>query len=238
MKLGTKSAQKRALRAGSVKRRVEGGASPTQGGAMGLRSRDAGSSPFAPVLGPVESELPPVFCAQLLRPGDGIVLEGSMRRVWRRGRALRPLFSLLAHFDVLFPETGTDVPASLLIRPLAGGGHRWERTFVFPRPRHFDATLAFSPELGRIVELVGPGGCIEMAWDVRFEPPARLLVRTAGARLRVGRHAVPLPDALAPCVAVVQEATAEGELVVDLVVSHVAFGAIFGYDGRFHLRDA
>ncbi len=203
---------------------------------MGSAGRVPESSPFAAVLGAVEDGLPPVFRAQLLRPGDGDVLEGSMRRVWRRRRALRPFFSLLARIDVLFPETGTDIPARLAVRPLPGGGHRWERTFAFRRPRRFDATLAFSPELGRIVELVGPAGCFEMAWNVRFEPPARLLIRTAGARLRIGQYALRLPAALVPSVTVVQEAVADGELTVDLVVSHQALGPLFGYDGRFRLR--
>jgi hypothetical protein len=39
-----------------------------------------------------------------------------------------------------------------------------------------------------------------------------------------------------PSVTVVQEAVADGELTVDLVVSHQALGPLFGYDGRFRLR--
>jgi hypothetical protein len=237
MRIGTESAQTRAPRRGSVKRRVEGGHSPTQGGAVGGLARFEPDSPFAPVLSAVEDELPPVFRVQFLRPGDGVVLDGAMRRVWRRRRALRPLFSLLARFDVLFAETGTDIPARLTIRPTDGGRQRWQRTFAFPHTRRFDATLAYSRELGRTVELVGPRGCVELAWDVRFDPPHRLLIRTESARLLVGRRAVRLPACLVPCVSAIQEAISDDELSIELVVAHPALGPLFGYDGRFRLQD-
>jgi Domain of unknown function (DUF4166) len=242
VRIGTQSAQTRAPRRGSVKRRVAGGPIPTQGGVVRARAGGAdppvtdANLPFGPALGAVEDELPRIFRRQFLRPGDGVVLDGAMHRVWRRGRALRPVFSLLSRFDLLFAETGVDVPARLVIRPTDAGRHRWSRTFAFPHPRRFDATVAYSPEVGRPVELVGPRDCVELAWDVRFDPPGRLVISTESARLIIGRRAFRLPQRLTPCVVAVQEAISDEELSIALVLSAPGIGPIFGYDGRFRLR--
>lgn len=53
------------------------------------------NSPFEPVLGSEEIELPEVFQKQFLSAVDGnpeIILEGRMDKVWHRPAWLRPIF--------------------------------------------------------------------------------------------------------------------------------------------------
>ncbi len=178
----------------------------------------AAESPFAPPL--ARHQLPRAFRDQFLVPGDRLVLEGRMDSVWRHGRWTRPLFSLLARFDMLFPETGRDVPAALEITPQADG-HAWRREFRFPRRRHFDATLAWDRRLGRVVERTGP---LTMVWRVRFEPPDTLRIETERALL--GGLSVP-----APRVQAVERALADDRIRVE-----VRMGRLFGYGGEFRLR--
>ncbi|NIU25893.1 DUF4166 domain-containing protein, partial [candidate division KSB1 bacterium] len=80
--------------------------------------------------------------------------------IWHRPEWLKPFFWILSWFDMLFPETGKDIPASMAIR----GGynqrqepyHLWYRTFFFPKPRYFNAVMAFNPTADRVVERLGP----------------------------------------------------------------------------------
>jgi hypothetical protein len=196
------------------------------------------TSPFAPVLAERADELPPVFRDQFLtrlEPGSRLVLDGTMDRVWRRRRWLRPLFSLLARADLLFPETGRDVPARLVIDSTSGTSHRWRRTFDFVRTRRFDATMTYDPVLRRVVESLGR---VEIAWRVEFQPPARIEIVTGRARLRLAGFALTLPGWLTPAVHAIEDAdpARTDALHVELSLGHPWLGPVFGYGGDFRLR--
>ena len=194
------------------------------------------ASPFAAALGPCAAELPRVFREQFLLSAGRVALEGKVQRVWRRHRWLRPLFSALARADILFPETGSEIPAVLVIEPCAAG-HSWCRGFRFGRIRRFDATLAFDARADRVVELFGPRGFLGVVWEVRFCPPRRIEVWSTEALLRVGGRRIPLPRWLCVEGRAVEVATATGDgLRIELVVSHAWLGPVFGYDGEFRLR--
>jgi hypothetical protein len=187
------------------------------------------ASPFADALGPVEAQLPKVFQDQLL--GANVLLQGELDVVWHRPRWIRPLLSLLARRNVLFPEVGERVPASLRIEAVEAG-HAWHRRFAFPAERRFDALLVFDDEDGLIERL----GRLEVGWDLRFRPPDRMEISTRGATLRIGRWRAPLPRLLRPDVTAVQVARAPDVLAVTMVVSHPLVGPFFGYSGTFTLR--
>lgn len=203
------------------------------------------ASPFFPVLGAAAEALPEVLRTQyLLRPADveRVVLEGRMDRIWHQPFWLWPLFRLLAVFDILFPEQGRNIQASMVIEGLpteyACGAQTWRRTFLFRTPRRFDATMAFDPKLARVVEWVRPGGVLEVIWNVTFEPPATIRIVTQGMRLGVGRLRITLPRWAGVEVQVSEMALEEQSqrIAVDLVVRHPWLGAIFGYAGRFQVR--
>src|SRR5574341_979702 len=133
-----------------------------------------GDSLFDPVLGDRLEELPAVFRAQYFPElsSEGVVLEGQMRRVWRRGRWWWPLFWLASWFEMLFPETGWDVPVRVDISSSTRNGevvHTWRRRFAFSRERRFTSRMVYDRRLGRSVELVGPGGVLGVVWEMRFE---------------------------------------------------------------------
>src|SRR5262245_44842588 len=91
-----------------------------------------------------------------------LLLEGRMDRIWRRPAWLWPIFWLLSRPRILFPETGSDVPATMFIvagRDSLGRPYqRWCRTFAFTPPRHFDARMGYDPVRGQVVEWFGPSG--------------------------------------------------------------------------------
>jgi hypothetical protein len=199
------------------------------------------ASPFSIVLEPCKDDLPVAFREQFLLPVDAlyeVVLEGSMDRIWHRPLWLRPFLWLLAWFDILFPETGVDVPASMII---SGGRdeqqlpyHRWDRTFSFTKPRYFNAIMAFSPHARCVVERLGPRGSIEVRWHIHFRPPLTIEIISSDCYFKAGNRRIPLPAY--PTVRAVETALDETLIHVDLTVSHPWLGDVFGYEGVFHLR--
>src|SRR5690349_3867607 len=102
------------------------------------------SSPFGPVLGRYRDRLLRPLADQFLGADrrHRVRLVGTMHQIWRRHGWLRPLFTMLAWADVLFPETGRNVPVSLTIERDGHRGDVWQRTFAFARERRFNATMA------------------------------------------------------------------------------------------------
>src|SRR5207248_2237674 len=144
-----------------------------------------------------------------------------------------PLFSLLARFDILFPESGCDVPASMTIARVDEGA-TWRRTFAFVKSRRFEATMRYLPQSG-LVERIGPRGLIEVPWRIRVLAGDAIEITTGRLRMRAGRLRLPIPGVFQVAVRATERAVSD-TISVDLVVSHRFLGAIFGYDGTFAVR--
>jgi hypothetical protein len=170
--------------------------------------------------------------------GERVVLEGTMERVWRRGRWLWPLFWLASWSDLLFPETGRDVPVSLVIRAeQSGRRHLWRREFRFPRRhRRFTSRMEYDERLGRVIEAVGPGLALALAWDIRFEAPSTLHLACAGWVLRLGPLRIRLPEWFLSSGQAVETVPTANTIRIDFTVSHPLLGDVFGYAGTFTVR--
>lgn len=199
-------------------------------------------SPFEPILS--ELSLPVIFQEQFLLSADApyiLVFEGAMDEVWHRPRWLWPFFWALAWFDMLFPETGRNVPASMQI---IGGRdknnlplHHWHRTFAFPTARrHFNATMSYDPKLQAVTERMGPGSLIHMVWHISFSPPTQIEISSAACYLSVNAIKFQLHKFLYPFVSVMETGITRDIIHVNLKVSHPLLGAVFGYAGNFHVQ--
>jgi hypothetical protein len=161
-----------------------------------------------------------------------------MERVWRRGRWLWPFFWLAAWSEMLFPETGIDVPVTVDIRQ-AGSRvqHIWRREFRFPGGcrRRFTSRMEYDARLGRLIEGVGPGGVLAIAWEMRFEAPATLHLDAAGWVVRLGRMRLRLPAWILGSGRAMETADLAklGTIHIDFTVSHPFLGDVFGYVGTF-----
>ena len=202
------------------------------------------ASPFASVLAARGDELPLAFQEQFLYSANAayqVVLEGRMEEVWQKPQWLKPFFWMLSWFDMLFPETGYDIPAVMVISGRRGNqhpAHRWDRTFTFATPRRFNATMTIDPRTHQIIEQMGPGELLEMQWDIIFQPPNVIRITTIGCNLKVGRWRAKLPAFAYPLVCAVETARASTppSIDIDLTVSHPWLGDIFGYRGNFTVR--
>ncbi len=186
--------------------------------------------------------MPQPFRNQFVEPinfGDAVILIGTMDEVWHKPRWISPLLWLSSLVNMLFSETGRDISAKLVITPIGTQDgrsiQRWRRTFRFPRPRRFDATLIYDPTRGALIEALGPGGLLETDWSARFEPPDCLVIESTNAFLRLPLFRLPLPALLVPSVRVVQTAHGDPPDTVSLnfLMRHPLLGEVFGYRGTF-----
>jgi hypothetical protein len=157
-----------------------------------------------------------------------------MHQIWRRHGWLRPLFTMLAWADILFPETGRDVPVSLTIEPDGHGGDVWRRSFAFARERRFNATMSYQGS--NVIEHLGPHGILEVPWHLRVESADAIQITTGETRVRLGRLRLRFPRWLRFKVGAQQRARPHGRMELDLVVTHPRLGRIFGYSGTFTVQ--
>ena len=166
-----------------------------------------------------------------------------MARVWHKPRWIGPVFRLLSRADVLFPETGRDIPTTLVVKP--GWNRRgeamqtWDRTFYFPgRRRHFRSVMEADIPTARVVELQGPRNALEEFANVRFIPPGTIEFLTVRSSVHLGRLRLRLPRRLWITAHVIQSIKpgTPDSTRVQLVVTHAIFGPIFGYEGVFRTR--
>lgn len=126
------------------------------------------------------------------------------------------------------PRAGEGIPTRLAITT-ARGGERWDRRFGDDG----FVTEQDAGDDGRLRERFGP---VELRLDLRAAGGA-LRFEPAGAYLRVGRHAVPIPGWLAPRVS--GGVTAEGERArVEVEVKAPFVGLLVRYSGWVALSEA
>ncbi|HVS07356.1 MAG TPA: DUF4166 domain-containing protein [Candidatus Dormibacteraeota bacterium] len=141
---------------------------------------------------------------------------------------------MLAWADILFPETGRDVPVSLTIEPDGHGGDVWRRTFAFARERRFNATMAY--EGSSVIERLGPRGILQVPWHLRVQSRDAIQITTGETCLRIGGLRLRFPRWLRFQVGALQHARPNGRMELDLVVTHPRLGRIFGYSGTFTVQ--
>lgn len=206
-----------------------------------MTSADDSGSPFAPLLADLEVELPAAFRTQFLigpKSEDVAVITGRLDRVWHRPLWLTPVFWVLGRFGVLFPDTGTDVPATLRI---SGGEFEgrpcqfWERAYEFDRTRHLDAVVIYDQRRRRLNELLGPAHVLEIEWHTRFEASSvRITVRRW--TIRIGHLRLPVPSALIGTLRIRQTALDDDAVHLTFVHTHPVLGRMFGYEGSLRVR--
>lgn len=172
----------------------------------------------------------------LLSPQDPhrVRLTGRMARIWHRPRWTGPLLRLLSSWAILVPDTGSNVPAEMLVtagRDRVGQPcHVWQRRFDFGRhQRTFTAAIVYDAERRTVVERLGPRGLVQVPWCVQVLPAGGLRIQIDGIWL--GRFR--LPRAVGVEVIATEEAVDAHGIQIELTVSHRFLGPVFGYEGRF-----
>lgn len=108
---------------------------------------------------------------------------------------------------------------------------------MFPPLRRFNAIMVYDPVQSCVVERLGPGHLLQMAWTIRFLAPASIEIVTTNCTVRLGHWRMRLPHFLYPSVRAVETAALDrpDTIDIDLMMTHPWLGPIFGYDGTFRL---
>jgi hypothetical protein len=197
--------------------------------------------PFEAALGAAAEAAAPAVKAHFLQASGTRRYQGVMRRVWRRGgwqgRAAGPFLWLGNWTDLLFANTGTDVPFELehTIVDLPDGRSTmtWARTFHFREGlRHFHGVMTYEPERSAIVDWLGKRGHVEVELHPRIEQGA-ITILSGRQWLKLGRFRAPIPALLAGGACIREWEEPDGSLGVCVTISNPILGEFFGYEGVF-----
>lgn len=175
--------------------------------------------------------------------GRGSVGVGVMEEIWRAPVFTRPFLAVGTWRNIMFPETGRDVPFTIENWPYVDRYGRetvtFVRTFELPgRRRRFDATMVYSEERGCVVDYLGTHQ--HLAADVHLSVDDRggLHLRTGEQRFYERGIGFAFPMAFSGCGEVHEWFDdAAGLHRIEVTVSNRRFGRLFGYRGSFHASD-
>jgi hypothetical protein len=194
---------------------------------------------YARALGDAVSELHPKVQERYgTESGPGVVTVGRGEMDVSNGLLARPALYAMTTQNLLFPETGTDVPFTVTsVEYLTDAGHQvlgMRREFEFDGAvRRFDSRTLWDADGERLLDFLGSGGRLVSELLPRVEDGA-LVVEGGRQWLRaVGRY-LPLPGPLGTNVTVRDYYDEEAErLHVHASLRSTLVGEIVTYDGQF-----
>ena len=170
--------------------------------------------------------------------GYGSVGIGVMDDIWPGPAWTHPFLRFGTWRNLMFPESGQDVPFTIENWPYVDGLGRETVTFLrtFQLPgirRRFDATMIWSEQRGCVVDYLGTHQ--HLAADVFLKvDDGGIRLRTGAQRLYEGPVSFPFPMSLSGYGDVHEwfdETT--GRHRIEVVVSNRHLGPLFGYRGSF-----
>lgn len=175
-----------------------------------------------------------------LDAGYACVGTGLMREICRGPWWVRPFLLLGATRNIMFPESGRDIPFQIENYPYRDRFGRETVTFVRTmevkpgRRRRFDATMIYSEPGRRVVDYLGTHQHLAVDLDLSVTEAGGLRLVSAGQRFYEGRIAFRFPQLFTGRAYLSEHYDDERECyVIDLEVRHRHLGVLFGYRGEF-----
>ena len=176
------------------------------------------------------------------RQGVAAVGTGVMAEVWRGPLYTVPFLWVGTRRNVMFPETGEDVPFTVenyaYLDPYDRETVTWVRTFDLDgRTRRFDATMIYSEERDRVVDYLGTHQHLAVDIDLSVSDRGGMRLRTGAQRLYAGPLGVDFPLALSGVADVHEWYDDDAETYrIEVAVSNPYLGPLFGYRGTFDVE--
>lgn len=164
---------------------------------------------------------------------------GVMDEIWRARGFTRPFLAFGAWRNIMFPETGCDIPFQIENWPYVDSHGRetvtFVRTFELPHGRRrFDATMIYSELRGGVVDYLGTHQHLAADVELSVDDAGGLRLRTGAQRFYERWVGFSFPMALSGT-GDVHEWYDEraGRHRIEVVVSNPVAGRLFGYRGSF-----
>ncbi|GAA1675943.1 hypothetical protein GCM10010977_22110 [Citricoccus zhacaiensis] len=201
------------------------------------------SSIFATTLGADFNRLHPMLRKRFgvgVDSGYACVGRGTFTEVRRGAWWTVPFLRFGAFRNILFPDSGRDIPFTIENYPYVDGLGRETVTFVRTlqvsprRSRRFDATMVYSPGQGKIIDYLGTHQHLATGLELKVRPDGSLHLRTGAQRFYEHALGFTIPAALTGT-AELHETYDEDRNVftISMQVHNPIFGFLFGYHGEF-----
>lgn len=164
---------------------------------------------------------------------------GVMEKLWLGRFYTIPFLYLGSWRNIMFPESGENVPFTIENYAYRDSFGRetvtWVRTFDFgDHKRHFDATMIHSEQRGKIVDFMGTHQHLAVDIDLEVAPNGGLRLFGRAQRFYEGPIAFQFPMFFSGIADVCEwYDDAEGRYRIEVVVHNRTWGRLFGYTGWF-----
>ncbi|WP_153721908.1 DUF4166 domain-containing protein [Sporosarcina cascadiensis] len=164
---------------------------------------------------------------------------GKMKRIKGGPKWLYPLFKLGVRWKLVFPESGQDIPFTIINSAFVNSkGEQqihWERKFNFPEnTRYFNALMSLDEQRMVVKDYLGEPPLLYS--DLKFSvlDSGSLKINSLDQRLVLGKFEIPLP-LLLQGLAVINESYDEEYAVyrISVEVKNQLIGTVFSYEGVF-----
>ncbi|MDN7245587.1 DUF4166 domain-containing protein [Planococcus shenhongbingii] len=165
--------------------------------------------------------------------------EGMMSEIQNGSKLLAPFYQFASKLNFLFPESGENIPFTIVNRCLINQDDEaevsWERTFFFPKAvRKFNAKMTIDQEKKVVKDYLGdvPLFYSDLLFDVTKD--GFLIITSGTQKVVLGKKEIPIPNFLRGRVTVL-----EGyDEMKDVYTIHVSIynsliGRIMMYAGEF-----
>ncbi|WEG08844.1 DUF4166 domain-containing protein [Microbacterium horticulturae] len=172
--------------------------------------------------------------------GRACVGTGVMHEIRRSPWWARPFLLLGATRNILFPESGSEVPFRIDNYPYIDDFGRETVTFIRTmhvgpgRRRRFDATMIYSERRGCVVDYLGTHQHLPVDLDLSVTERGGLRLISGEQRFYEGPIAFRFPLLFSGRAHLTEHYDDErGSYVIDLAVRNRIVGLLFGYRGEF-----
>jgi hypothetical protein len=165
--------------------------------------------------------------------------KGKMDRIWNAGLHTKPFLHLGTMRNIMFPETGTDIPFTIENYCYTDSFGRetvaWIRTFQFGnKARRFDATMVFSEKQHRLIDYLGNRQHLVTDLELSVNSDGSITIRSGPQRFYEKKIGFNFPQLFSGNAEVRESYDEQRDgFNISVNVSNSTFGKIFGYEGFF-----
>lgn len=164
---------------------------------------------------------------------------GTMSKIETGSVWLKPLLSLAARWQFLFPDNGKDVPFTIknTCRTLPTGEEEiyWERTFYFEEvTRRFNAFMSIDRNRRVVKDYLGEPSLFYSDLKFAVTPDGRMIIRSGPQRVVIGNLEIPIPRLFEGVVTVEEGYDDVREVfTIQVNIQNRIAGRLMAYEGEF-----
>lgn len=178
-----------------------------------------------------------------LSEGKPFKAKGIMKKISGGPKWLLPLFFLGTRWKFLFPESGEQVPFTIINTSQTGpNGEKqvhWERIFHFPeKKRYFNALMSLDHDKHVVKDYLGEPSLFYSELVFFVSDKGHMRIESRKQRFVIGPIEIPLPRTFQGIVQVTEYYIEEKDVFsIHVLITNPLIGTLFEYEGEFKADD-